>query len=58
MQNRGDYGGWFCSCHGSQYDTAGRVRKGPAPANLGVPAYYFVNDAKIMIGPLAPPSGA
>ena len=54
MQNRGDYGGWFCSCHGSQYDTAGRVRKGPAPANLGVPAYYFVNDAKIMIGPLAP----
>ena len=58
MQNRGDYGGWFCSCHGSQYDTAGRVRKGPAPANLGVPAYYFVNDAKIMIGPLAPPTGA
>ena len=48
--NRGEYGGWFCPCHGSQYDTSGRVRHGPAPANLPVPPYAFVSDTKIKIG--------
>jgi ubiquinol-cytochrome c reductase iron-sulfur subunit len=48
--NRGDYGGWFCPCHGSQYDTAGRIRKGPAPRNLEVPPYNFIADTKIKIG--------
>ncbi len=47
---RGDYGGWFCPCHGSQYDTSGRVRHGPAPANLGLPPYTFAGDTKIKIG--------
>jgi ubiquinol-cytochrome c reductase iron-sulfur subunit len=47
---KGDYGGWFCSCHGSQYDTAGRIRKGPAPKNLEVPPYIFMNDKRIRIG--------
>jgi ubiquinol-cytochrome c reductase iron-sulfur subunit len=47
---RGDFGGWFCPCHGSHYDTSGRVRKGPAPKNLDVPAYEFVTDTKIKIG--------
>jgi ubiquinol-cytochrome c reductase iron-sulfur subunit len=47
---RGDFGGWFCPCHGSHYDTAGRVRKGPAPRNLEVPPYEFVSDTKIKIG--------
>ncbi len=46
----GDFGGWFCPCHGSHYDTAGRVRKGPAPQNLAVPAFAFVSDTKIRIG--------
>lgn len=58
LQARGDWGGWFCSCHGSQYDTAGRVRKRPAPANLDVPPYFFVTDTRIMIGPLEPPTPA
>ncbi|MEM6492288.1 MAG: ubiquinol-cytochrome c reductase iron-sulfur subunit, partial [Pseudomonadota bacterium] len=40
---RGDYGGWFCPCHGSHYDTAGRIRRGPAPANLEVPEYTFLD---------------
>ncbi len=48
--SRGDYGGWFCPCHGSHYDTAGRIRKGPAPRNLEVPVYEFVSDTKIKIG--------
>ncbi len=48
--NHGDYNGWFCSCHGSQYDTAGRIRKGPAPKNLYVPPYKFISDTKIKIG--------
>jgi ubiquinol-cytochrome c reductase iron-sulfur subunit len=43
-------GGWFCPCHGSHYDTAGRVRKGPAPENLPVPPYKFLSDTKIQIG--------
>ncbi|KAA5608419.1 ubiquinol-cytochrome c reductase iron-sulfur subunit [Rhodovastum atsumiense] len=47
---RGEFGGWFCPCHGSQYDTSGRIRKGPAPANLPVPPYAFLNDTKIKIG--------
>ena len=47
---RGDFGGWFCPCHGSHYDTAGRVRKGPAPRNLDVPPYAFISDTKIKIG--------
>ncbi|MBX9684286.1 MAG: ubiquinol-cytochrome c reductase iron-sulfur subunit [Hyphomicrobium sp.] len=47
---RGDFGGWFCPCHGSHYDTAGRVRKGPAPRNLEVPPYAFISDSKIKIG--------
>jgi ubiquinol-cytochrome c reductase iron-sulfur subunit len=47
---RGDFGGWFCPCHGSHYDTSGRVRKGPAPRNLEVPPYAFISDNKIKIG--------
>lgn len=47
---KGDYGGWFCPCHGSHYDTAGRIRKGPAPENLPVPPYQFVTDTLIRIG--------
>jgi ubiquinol-cytochrome c reductase iron-sulfur subunit len=47
---KGDYGGWFCPCHGSHYDTAGRIRKGPAPRNLDVPPYEFVSDTTIKIG--------
>ena len=47
---RGDYGGWFCPCHGSQYDVSGRVRHGPAPANLEIPPYAFNGDTKIKIG--------
>ncbi len=47
---KGDYGGWFCPCHGSHYDTSGRIRKGPAPRNLEVPPYQFLSDTKIKIG--------
>ena len=47
---KGDYGGWFCPCHGSHYDTAGRIRLGPAPQNLLVPTYEFVSDTMIKIG--------
>ena len=47
---RGEWGGWFCPCHGSQYDTSGRVRHGPAPANLPVPPYAFESDTKIKVG--------
>lgn len=46
----GDYGGWFCPCHGSHYDTSGRIRKGPAPRNLEVPTYAFLSDTKVKIG--------
>jgi len=46
----GDFGGWFCPCHGSHYDTAGRIRKGPAPQNLHVPVAAFVNDTTIQLG--------
>jgi ubiquinol-cytochrome c reductase iron-sulfur subunit len=47
---KGDYGGWFCPCHGSHYDTAGRIRLGPAPQNLAVPPYEFVSDTTVKIG--------
>ncbi len=47
---RGEWGGYFCPCHGSQYDTSGRIRKGPAPTNLPVPPYAFESDSKIKIG--------
>ncbi len=46
----GEYGGWFCPCHGSHYDTAGRIRKGPAPENLPVPEFEFISDTVIKIG--------
>lgn len=46
----GDFGGWFCPCHGSHYDTAGRIRKGPAPTNMAIPEYAFLNDTRIKIG--------
>lgn len=47
---QGDYHGWFCPCHGSHYDTSGRIRKGPAPKNLLVPEYEFTSDTTIRIG--------
>jgi len=47
---KGEYGGWLCPCHGSHYDTSGRIRKGPAPRNLAVPPYQFVSDTKVVIG--------
>jgi ubiquinol-cytochrome c reductase iron-sulfur subunit len=47
---RGDYGGWFCPCHGSHYDTSGRIRKGPAPLNLAVPEYAYLADTVVRIG--------
>jgi ubiquinol-cytochrome c reductase iron-sulfur subunit len=46
----GDYKGWFCPCHGSHYDSSGRIRKGPAPTNLAVPPYAFLSDSKVKIG--------
>src|SRR6187551_2545197 len=49
----GDYGGWFCPCHGSHYDTSARIRKGPAPRNLVVPDYVFLNDTMVRIGEAA-----
>lgn len=48
--SRGDFGGWFCPCHGSHYDTSGRIRKGPAPKNLTVPPYEFLDDTTIRVG--------
>jgi ubiquinol-cytochrome c reductase iron-sulfur subunit len=48
--HEGNYDGWFCPCHGSQYDSAGRIRQGPAPKNLYLPPYHFVSDSKIQIG--------
>ncbi|MBP5856295.1 ubiquinol-cytochrome c reductase iron-sulfur subunit [Marivibrio halodurans] len=47
---KGDFGGWFCPCHGSHYDTSGRIRKGPAPENLHVPGYEFTSDTSVLIG--------
>jgi len=48
--DRGSYGGWFCPCHGSVYDTSGRIRQGPAPQNLFIPPYDFTADTRIKIG--------
>jgi ubiquinol-cytochrome c reductase iron-sulfur subunit len=47
---RGEFGGWFCPCHGSVYDTSGRIRHGPAPRNLEVPPYEFISDTVVRIG--------
>jgi ubiquinol-cytochrome c reductase iron-sulfur subunit len=49
-ENKGPYGGWFCPCHGSQYDTAARIRQGPAPRNLTVPDYTFTSPTTVTIG--------
>lgn len=46
----GQWGGWFCPCHGSHYDTSGRIRKGPAPTNLAVPDYRFLDDSRVIVG--------
>ena len=50
LANAGDYNGWFCPCHGSHYDVSGRIRKGPAPYNLEVPVYKFLEEDKMIIG--------
>jgi ubiquinol-cytochrome c reductase iron-sulfur subunit len=50
IAHEGNYDGFFCPCHGSQYDSSGRIRQGPAPANLPVPPYAFLSDSKIQIG--------
>mmetsp|Transcript_36208 Transcript_36208/g.94172 ORF Transcript_36208/g.94172 Transcript_36208/m.94172 type:complete len:249 (-) Transcript_36208:1568-2314(-) len=50
LANAGDYNGWFCPCHGSHYDTAARIRKGPAPLNLEMPSYKFLDEEHIVIG--------
>lgn len=47
---KGEYGGWFCPCHGSHYDTSGRIRKGPAPENLWIPPYEFLDDSTVKVG--------
>jgi len=50
LNGAGDYGGWFCPCHGSHYDTSGRIRRGPAPLNLEVPEYSFIDEGRIILG--------
>jgi len=50
MDQRGEFGGYFCPCHGSHYDTSARIRKGPAPENLAVPDYVFLDDSRVRIG--------
>ena len=50
LGEQGEFGGWFCPCHGSHYDTAGRIRKGPAPENLAIPPYTFASDTQLVIG--------
>lgn len=52
-ENKGEFGGYFCPCHGSHYDTAGRIRKGPAPLNLEVPEYAFKSDTIVEVGAAA-----
>jgi ubiquinol-cytochrome c reductase iron-sulfur subunit len=47
---KGEFGGWFCPCHGSEYDTSGRIRKGPAPRNLEIPGYIFESDTVLLVG--------
>ena len=49
-ENRGEYGGWFCPCHGSVFDTSGRIRQGPSPTNMLVPPYAFETDTRVLIG--------
>jgi ubiquinol-cytochrome c reductase iron-sulfur subunit len=49
-ENKGEFGGYFCPCHGSHYDVAGRIRKGPAPLNLMVPEYSFTSDTIVRVG--------
>lgn len=50
ISNAGEFGGWFCPCHGSHYDKSGRIRKGPAPLNLEIPPYNFADGGKLVIG--------
>ena len=50
LPEAGDYDGWFCPCHGSHYDTSGRIRRGPAPTNLEIPPYEFLDETRIVIG--------
>ena len=50
LGQKGDFGGWFCPCHGSHYDTSGRIRLGPAPNNLAIPEYVFLDDNRVKIG--------
>ncbi len=50
LGQKGEYNGWFCPCHGSHYDTSGRIRKGPAPKNLEIPQYVFLDDNTVKIG--------
>lgn len=50
LGQKGDFGGWFCPCHGSHYDTSGRIRRGPAPKNLDIPQYTFLSDGLIRVG--------
>ena len=50
LSDKGEYNGWFCPCHGSHYDTSGRIRKGPAPTNMEIPKYVFLDDNTIKIG--------
>ena len=50
INGAGDFNGWFCPCHGSHYDTSGRIRKGPAPLNLEIPPHSFIDDTKLMVG--------
>ena len=50
LSDKGEYNGWFCPCHGSHYDTSGRIRKGPAPTNMEIPKYAFVDENTIKIG--------
>jgi ubiquinol-cytochrome c reductase iron-sulfur subunit len=54
LAHQGNYDGWFCPCHGSQYDSSGRIRQGPAPANLPIPPYFFLAETKIRIGETQP----
>ena len=50
IANAGEYGGYYCPCHGSHYDASGRIRKGPAPTNLEIPPYTFTTDTTITVG--------
>jgi len=54
LAHQGNYDGFFCPCHGSQYDSSGRIRQGPAPANLVIPPYYFASDTTVVIGETSP----